>query len=93
MRRTRPRVGGRGHRWRGLGVILAIWTAFVSPAQAQGRLYIEIFDQQTGAIVTDLQETEVVVREDGVVRAVKGGAKLDHDGGGKLDHLAAGRSV
>ena len=25
--------------------------------------------------------------------AVKGGAKLDHDGGGKLDHLAAGRSV
>ena len=31
---------------------------------------------------------------DGVERrAVKGGAKLDHDGGGKLDHLAAGRSV
>ena len=29
----------------------------------------------------------------GPLFAVKGGAKLDHDGGGKLDHLAAGRSV
>ena len=37
---------------------------------AQPRLYAQVVDRETGALVTDLQAADVVVREDGVVRDV-----------------------
>ncbi len=48
---------------------LAVWM-LAAPADAQWRLYVQAFERGTGAIVTDLEVAEVVVREDGVVRQV-----------------------
>ena len=45
---------------------LAAWGLFTSPAEAQWRLYVQAFERGTGAIVTDLEIPEVVVREDGI---------------------------
>ena len=70
MAHTRWHGGGRraAREWMALVVLFAAWSVCPPPAQAQQRLYVEVIDRQTGAIVTDLQEMEVVVRENGVVR-------------------------
>ena len=49
---------------------LVAWGLCASPAEAQWRLYVQAFERGTGAIVTDLEVPEVIVREDGVVRRV-----------------------
>lgn len=52
-------------------VIAAVAAAVVgvlcaAPAEAQWRVYVQAFERGTGAIVTDLEVPEVIVREDGV---------------------------
>ena len=49
---------------------VAVWGLCAAPAEAQWRLYVQAFERGTGAIVTDLEVPEVVVREDGVVLPV-----------------------
>lgn len=52
-------------------VLLALWGLPPAPADAQSRrLYVQAFERGTGAIVTDLEVPEVIVREDGVVLPV-----------------------
>ncbi|MYD70377.1 MAG: hypothetical protein F4W89_06480 [Acidobacteria bacterium] len=41
-----------------------------APVAAQSRLYVHAFEQASGALVTDLDRAEVIVREDGIVRPV-----------------------
>jgi hypothetical protein len=48
----------------------AIWGLCVAPAEAQWRLYVQAFERGTGAIVTDLDIPEVIVREDGIALPV-----------------------
>ena len=50
--------------------LLALWGLRPAPADAQSRVYVQAFDRGTGAIVTDLEVPEVVVRQDGVVLPV-----------------------
>ena len=49
---------------------LAVSGLCVVPAEAQWRLYVQAFERGSGAIVTDLEVPEVIVREDGIVRRV-----------------------
>ncbi len=56
--------------WVGLTMALALWGVHPPPVHAQTRLYVQVLDRRTGAIVDDLRKTEVVVREDGVERTV-----------------------
>ena len=49
---------------------LVVWGVHPPPVHAQTQLYVQVFDQRTGRIVTDLRETEVVVRKDGVAYPV-----------------------
>lgn len=65
--RTSKRTAGG---WIGLTIALALWGVHPPRVHAQTRLYVQVFDRRTGAIVTDLRKTEVVVREDGVQRPV-----------------------
>ncbi len=62
-RRTPPRRPRRGSV---LIAALAVWGLSAAPATAQWRLYVQAFERATGAIVTDLEVPEVIVREDGV---------------------------
>ena len=50
--------------------VLAVWGLRAGPADAQSRLYVQAFERGTGAIVTDLQVSEVIVREDGIALPV-----------------------
>ena len=50
--------------------VFAAWGLCALPAEAQWRLYVQAFERGTGAIVTDLEIPEVIVREDGVVLPV-----------------------
>ena len=52
--------------WIGLTVALAVWGVHPPPVHAQTQLYVQVFDQRTGRIVTDLRKTEVMVRKDGL---------------------------
>jgi hypothetical protein len=51
-------------------LLFAVSGALTGPVHAQQRVYVQAFDERTGAIVTDLQIAEVIVRADGVTRAV-----------------------
>ncbi len=56
---------------RGTFVLLAVLLVLhPTRAAAQSRLYVQVYEQATGALVSDLDRAEVVVREDGVVRPV-----------------------
>ncbi len=48
----------------------AVWGLCAAPAEAQWRLYVQAFERGTGAIVTDLEVPEVIVREDGAALPV-----------------------
>lgn len=65
--RAAPR---RARRAVALVAALSVWGLCAAPADAQFRLYVQAFERGTGAIVTDLDVPEVMVREDGVVRPV-----------------------
>lgn len=54
------------------GVFLAalLLGLHAAPVAAQSRLYVHAFEQASGALVTDLDRAEVIVREDGVMRPV-----------------------
>ena len=60
----------RAHRVAALIAVLAVWGLRAGPADAQSRLYVQAFERGTGAIVTDLQVSEVIVREDGIALPV-----------------------
>ena len=53
-----------------LTAVLGVCGFSATPADAELRLYVQAFERGTGAIVTDLEVPEVIVREDGVVRRV-----------------------
>ncbi len=53
-----------------LAGVLSAWGLCAAPVEAQSRLYVQAFERGTGAIVTDLEIPELVVREDGVVLPV-----------------------
>lgn len=53
-----------------LSALLAVWGLLAAPAGAQSRIYVQAFERGTGAIVTDLEVPEVLVREDGIVLPV-----------------------
>ena len=66
-------------RWRAAGgmrrvaapvAAAAVWGLCAAPAEAQWRLYVQAFERGTGAIVTDLEVPEVIVREDGAALPV-----------------------
>ena len=56
--------------WIGLTLAFAVSGVHPLPVHAQGRLYVQVFDRRTGAIVDDLRKAEVVVRVDGVAYPV-----------------------
>ena len=65
------RSASRARRCTVAVVLLALWGLPPAPADAQSRrLYVQAFERGTGAIVTDLEVPEVIVREDGVVLPV-----------------------
>ena len=64
------RTAGGMRRVAALIAAVAVWGFCAAPAEAQWRLYVQAFERGTGAIVTDLEVPEVVVREDGVVLPV-----------------------
>ena len=58
-------------RWFALPAgIVACSLVEAAPATAQAWVYVQAFDQRTGEVITDLTESEVVVREGGVIRPV-----------------------
>ena len=63
-------VRRRARRFGVLVAVLGVCGLSATPADAQLRLYVQAFERGTGAIVTDLEVPEVIVREDGVVRPV-----------------------
>ena len=66
-----PRCTPRGAcRLLALVAVFAAWGLCALPAEAQWRLYVQAFERGTGAIVTDLEIPEVVVREDGMALPV-----------------------
>ena len=60
----------RAHGWTGLGAVMALCCWAASPVAAQPRVYVQVIDQRTGSVVHDLHASEVMVREDGVLRPV-----------------------
>ena len=61
----------RNHTWVVcLATLLAVMAGYSPPAQAQDRVYLEAYDRQTGATVTDLQMAEVLLQEAGQARRV-----------------------
>lgn len=65
-----PRAPHGPGRLAALVAVLAAWGLCAAPVEAQWRLYVQAFERGTGAIVTDLEIPEVIVREDGVVLPV-----------------------
>ena len=57
-------------RWFALPAGIVACSLQAAPATAQAWVYVQAFDQRTGEVVTDLEESEVVVREGGVIRPV-----------------------
>lgn len=65
----RRAAGGMG-RVAGPVAAAVVWGLCAASAEAQWRLYVQAFERGTGAIVTDLEVPEVIVREDGVALPV-----------------------
>ena len=68
MRRTVILSQIRARQRVATGFVLA--AGCLPAAQAQERFYVEAYDRQNGAVITDLRPVEVTVREDGEPREV-----------------------